>query len=189
MSLLLNSSTPLALWRDIIHDAEVNCSIQLHEDLESYLVFLMMRFTNQPDIVKQILATDFLKSLKLTKDLKLYHLQNVGDKCLIYSGLFPSNAVRRHVKISYFVNIGQSAYSIISDQKNDLYASLSNQFVTLMDILQSIRQHSKKYSDLLPFEAYDLWQETGSKRALRVLKNYTQEGSVIIDVREKLPNR
>lgn len=185
MSLLLNSSTSISLWQEIIHDAEASCSVRLHEELESYLIFLMMRFTNQPDIVKQIMATDFLKGLKLTKNQKLYHLQEVGDKCLIYSGLFPKNAEKRHVKISYFVNLGQSAYSIISYKHNDLYALLANHFVTLMDILQAIRQHSKHYPDLLPFEAYDLWTDTGSRRALSVLKNYTKDGAVIIDLKQK----
>lgn len=173
MKLLLNS-TPLALWYDIIHDAETKCSIPLHEDLESYLVFLLIRYIDKPELMKEVIATQFLQSLKLPKAERELALQEIGDKCLLVSGLFPSLATKRLVKISYFVNLGKTAYDGISKKQNDLYYSLAKRFVSLMDILQSIRLYSEKYPDLLPLEAYDLWNQTGSKRALSVLKEYTQ---------------
>lgn len=173
MSLLVKS-TSVALWHDIIHDAESSCAIVLQEDLESYLVFLLVRYTNKPELAKQIIATEFLESLKLVRTHKHLALQDVGDKCLLFSGLFPKLAEKRFVKIGYFVNLGQAAYGIISREKNDVYSSLSKQFVSMMDILQSIRQYSKHCPDLLPLEAYDLWNETGSQRALSVLKQYTK---------------
>lgn len=173
MKLLVNS-TPIALWHDIIHDAESSCAVVLQEELESYLVFLLVRYTNKPDVVKQIIATEFLESLKLTPCKKELALQEVGDKCLLFSGLFPNIAEKRFVKIGYFVNLGQAAYGTISKTNNDVYSSLSKQFVPLMDILQSIRRYSKNAPDLLPIQAYDLWNETGSQRALSVLKQYTK---------------
>lgn len=189
MTLLLNSTTPLSLWHEMIHEAESVCETVLKEELESYLVFLLMRFTNKPQFSKHILATEFLAGLKKPANQQEYALQNVGDQCLIYTGLFPKHAVRRHVKVSYFINLGQSAYSNISRTKNDLYSLLSNHFVSLMDILQAMRQYSKKNPDLLPLEAYDLWQETGSKRALTILKQYTNGTPLMIDIREKSPKR
>lgn len=170
---LLIGPTP-ALWRDIIHEAELSCETLLQEELESYLVFLLVRYTNKPEVLKQIVASELLQSIKLPPNTRELALQTVGDKCLIFSGLFPSLAEKRMVKISYFVGIGQSAYDTISKQHNDLYHLLSKQFVSLMDVLQSIRQYSQKYQDLLPIQAYDLWNETGSKRALSVLKQHTQ---------------
>jgi hypothetical protein len=170
---ILIQSTPVALWHEIIHDAEATCSISLNEELESYLVFLMMRYTSQPDIVKKIMATHFLEGVNSSPSKKLLVLQQVGDNCLIFSGLFPKMAEKRLVKISYFVNMGRTAYSAISQHQSDLYDSLSNHFVPLMDVLQSVRHSVKDFPDLLPFEAYDLWNETGSLRALSVLKQYT----------------
>lgn len=168
MGILYNSSS-LALWHDIVLEAEKVCDIALEEELESYLVFLMIRYTGAPEVAKKIIATDFLEGVQLQNNMRALALQNVGDKCLIVSGLFPRVAVKRLVKISYFVHLGQSSYATISKNHDDIYSLLSKQFVTLMDILQSIKHNSQ----LLPLEAYELWNETGSKRAYSILKEYS----------------
>lgn len=173
MKLLLNS-TPVALWYDIIHDAEISCSINLNHELESYLVFLLLRYSNQPELLRQIIATEFLKGNKLSAATRQVALQAVGDKCLLFSGLFPQIAEKRLVKVSYFVNIGQTAYDAISLNHNDLYNLLSTQFVPMMDVLQTLRFSSKNVSDLLPLQAYDLWNDTDSQRAFSVLKTYSK---------------
>jgi hypothetical protein len=170
---ILTNSTPTALWHDIIHQAEASCAIALKEEIEAYLVFLLMRYTNKPELIKQIAALDFLTGLNAMPAQQRLTLQEVGDKCLLFAGLYPNIASKRLVKISYFVNLGQSAYVKISNETNDLYEILSKDFVSLMDILQSIRQYSNAYPDLLPLQAYELWNDTGSHRALSILRQYT----------------
>lgn len=183
MKIIINS-TPVALWYDIIHDAEASCATQLAEELESYLVFLLMRYFDKPEIAKQVIATEFLKGAQMPRAARHTILQGVGDKCLLLTGLFPKVADKRLVKVSYFVNLGQSAYVGISKKRNDLYHLLSHHFVALMDILQSIRCYSEQYPDLLPLQAYDLWNETGSQRALSVLKQYTQSAPLVNAVKD-----
>lgn len=178
MSIMTNV-TSTALWQEIVYEAEQSCSVMLKEELESYLVFLLMRYINRPDVVKQIIASEFLQSLELSAIQREVALRDVGDKCLLFAGLFPNLAKKRLVRVSYFVKLGQAAYFRISKKSNDLYEDLSHQFVPLMDILQSIRQYTKKYPDLLPLEAYELWNDTGSQRALTVLKQYTQDSEAI----------
>lgn len=184
MKLLINS-TSTALWHEIIHEAEASCDIPLKEELESYLVFLMMRYTARPEIVQDVMASDFLKGLPKMPNQRHLILQGVGDKCLLFSGLFPNLAEKRLVKVSYFVNLGQSSYATISQEQGDLYSHLSGQFVALMDILQSVRQYSDEFPDLLPLQAYELWNETGSKRALSVLKQYTKATPLNVDVKKQ----
>ncbi len=166
---ILTNFTPAALWRDMIHEAEASCAIELNEEVEAYLVFLVMRYLAKPEVVKQIIAYEFLAGMHLSAMQRELALQGVGDKCLLLSGLFPKIAEKRLVKISYFVNLGQSAYGILAKTRHDLYSLLAKQFVNLMDVLQSMSQHV----DLLPLQAYDLWNETGSKRALAALRQYT----------------
>lgn len=173
MGKLLQSDTSMSLWHKIIYEAENSCEITLKQELESYLICLLIRFTNKPQIIKQIMAMDFLEGLQLSKHQREVALQEVGDKCLIFSGLFPQNSEKRMVRPSYFVNLGQSAYLNISKHEDDIYALLSDKFVALMDVLQSIRCYSKSYPDLLPLKAYELWEETGSRRAFSVLKQYS----------------
>jgi hypothetical protein len=54
-----------------------------------------------------------------------------------------------------------------------------------MDVLQSIRLYSKDSLDLLPIQAYELWTETNSKRALSVLKQYTSAIPIQVDSSER----
>jgi hypothetical protein len=172
MGILVNTST-IGLWREILLEAQARCSTHLHADLESYLVFLLMRFSLKPEIAHQIMATEFLAGAQANFKMQQTTFQQVGDKCLIFSGLFPGIADKRLVKISYFINLGKTAYATISTKENDIFQSLADHFVLMMDVLQSIRLYSRDYPDLLPLAAYDLWKETGSHRALNVLKGYT----------------
>jgi hypothetical protein len=174
MKLLLPHPDTLALWRKIIHEAEAVCSIALTDNLESHLAHLLFRYTNKPELAKQILALEFLNSVDLPPHQREVALQEVGDKCLLVSGLFPKLAEKRHVKIGYFVNLGRTAYSTVSRNGDDLYDALSRHFVPMMDTLQSIRQYSSEFPDLLPLDAYELWHETGSQRALKTLQIYTR---------------
>ena len=144
MNILVNS-TSVASWHEIIHEAEVSCATTLNEEVEAYLVFLLIRYLTKPEIVKQVIANEFLAGLQLTAAQRELALRGVGDKCLLFSGLFPKIAEKRLVKISYFVNMGQSAYGTLARTHHDLYASLAKQFVTLMDVLASVRRHTSDF--------------------------------------------
>lgn len=167
---LLTSQTPVVLWYDVVKNAEDRCSITLNEELEAYLISLLIRYTDKPEVAQQIFAKAFLNAIQQGEKQRILALQNVGDQCLLYAGLFPRQAEKRRVRITYFVDLGRAAYSNISNTANDLYWALSLQFVALMDVLQSIRQPP----DLLPLEAYEQWSQLGSKRALSILQSYTR---------------
>ena len=167
---LLTQDTALALWHDVIKHAESNCSIHLDEDLESYLISLLIRYTNKPEIVDKVFALAFLEAANMPNSQRQVVLQEVGDQCLLFAGLFPHTAEKKRVKISYFVNLGRTAYNAVSHNANDLYWSLGVKFVSLMDVLQAIPTHT----DLLPLTAYELWREVGSQRALKILQSYTK---------------
>lgn len=169
MNLLISSHDALTLWHKVVQQAENACAISLDQEVEIYLTCLLIRYTNKPDIAKQILADAFLKALQKQTFERQLSLQHVGDQCLLLAGLFPRAAQKKRVNIKYFVDLGRSAYGSISHTTNDLYASLAFQFVPLMDILQSIRHPS----DLMPLEAYEQWHTLGSKRALKFLQEYT----------------
>jgi len=166
---LLTGHSSFVLWEEVIKFAENRCSIALKEDLETYLVSLLIRYTNKPEVAQQIFAKSFLEAMQLRHNQRTASLQDVGDGCLLFAGLFPQAADKKHVKISYFVDLGRSSYAAISGNANDLYYSLALQFVALMDVLQSIRENSH----MMPLEAYEQWSEVGSQRALQVLQAYT----------------
>jgi hypothetical protein len=167
MSLITNANS-LILWQDLVRDAENSCAIHLNEKLETYLISLLTRYLNKPEMTKSVFATALLEALEDSNNNRYAQLRDVGDRCLLFAGLFPRIAEKRRVKLRYFVDVGQSAYYAIAATE-DLFSTLALKFVPLMDVLQSIRQPP----DMLPLEAYEQWQELGSQRAYQLLKSMT----------------
>ncbi len=167
MSKLILEPTPVAQWRALVTEARSACDYSLDESLESYLVFLLMRFTGRTGCTTRIMATDYLQSQTAQGEQQFGRLRDVGDHCLLFSGLFPQLAERRHVNIGYFVRIGRSSYLQLSERFDQgralLYGHLAETFVILMDILQAMREIGGQPL-LSPLEVVDLWEETGSRR-------------------------
>ena len=172
MSELILEPTAQSQWQSLVIEAQRACNRHLDETLESYLVFLLMRFADKPQCTARIMAEDYLRSQALQGEQRVSSLRDVGDHCLIFSGLFPQLAEHRLVRISYFVNIGQSSYRQLSDVMERswaaVYQRLSEAFIVLMDILHAMRDLGGQ-SILTPLQAIDLWQDTGSRRSYQQL--------------------
>ena len=151
MSQLILQPTTLAQWYTLVNDAEVTCSLQLDQELESYLVYLLMRFSDKPQMAKSILALEFLECINLSGSYQSNVLREVGDKCLLFAGLFPERAARRRVKESYFIDLGQNAYYLLATlseaQIAQLYNSICSGFITMRNVLQAMRRESNMRLD------------------------------------------
>lgn len=178
MESLIIHPTPMAQWKALVDEAEKASSIQLPEELESYLVFLLMRFSDHPELVNSVLAIDFLKSLEKIKFTKQEGLKDVGDKCLLFAGLFPGQARRHRLRISYYVKLGKTAYISLADSYlnhfSQLFTSLSDQFVGLMDILHTMHELTSQQYFLDLLQAEELWSDTKSPHAFKTLRANTQ---------------
>ena len=164
---LILEHTEVAQWHSLIKEAEEECSCYLDESMESYLVFTLMRFMKDQDLATQAIALEYLRAHGLPRSMRIEQLRNIGDQCLLVSGLYPQRAEKRLVRVSYYVNMGRSAYHHISDNMQqsaaDLYRQLAEAFVTLMDLLQTIREFSSPA--LQPIQNLELWSDTGSMGA------------------------
>lgn len=152
MSKLILYPTDTCQWHALINEAQAATRVVLNEETESYLVFLLMRFSQSIDWVESVIALDFLKSMHATLPRQVELLRDVGDKSLVFSGLFPEIATRRHVQLEYYTEMGQAAYltasELQSNESSELYYQLSMQFINLQNILQSLRGYgSFKQSD------------------------------------------
>ena len=177
MAKLVIQPTSTAQWHALVSEAESAANCVLSEDLESYLVFLLMRFASNPHMLARVIALDYLNNTSTEGRTRHEKLRDVGDQCLLFSGLFPKQAERRMVKVSYFVDLGRSAYQQLSDtitsKNTEIYASLSRDFVSLMDILQTMRELQGSRSVLTPLHAYELWNDTGSRHAFKIIRGLT----------------
>ncbi len=183
MDSLLLQTTTIAQWQALVKDAELASHLSLGQELESYLVFLLGRFNQRPDIANCVLATEFLSSLEKTPYRQRDCLREVGDKCLLFAGFFPEQAEKRRVKIKYFIELGQTAYvqvaSLSKTQSASLYRALSCGFVHLMEVLHAIRGFRDPLNELMPLQAIELWADVKSQHALAVLRRRTSSLIII----------
>lgn len=158
---ILTEATPLALWYEAVQEAQMDCRIALKDDVKSYLVSLLMRNTKNPKLAQEVMASQFLEGVNRPHHQKGVILQTVGDQCLLITGLFPAAAEKRRVKVRYYIELGQIAYEVISRKNNDIFSLLSQQFLLLMDVLQSFRPLTP---ETLLAPAYLDWLETLKKK-------------------------
>ncbi len=164
MNKLIVHPTDMAQWLALIHEAQQHSCIQLHEELESYLVFLLMKYTGQPSMVSSVLGLEFLESSNCDGITRQQRMKDIGDKCLLFSGLFPERAKRRRVQLKYFIQLGQSAYSYVSCEEQDdtsqLYSELAIKFPTLREVIAAVRIHEQPQAQDLS-QQFDLAKKHG----------------------------
>jgi hypothetical protein len=135
------------------------------------------------------LALDFLEAFQQSHPQRSEALRDVGDQCLLFSGLFPRRAERRRVRVSYYVKLGRSAYQNLADSLNktaDLFARLAEEFIVAMDTLQAIRVLGQQTTGLLPAQAYELWQDTASRQAYAEVVRQTGGQPVLLTRSQKV---
>ena len=143
MRQLILHPTETSQWHALVLEAQASTRLILNENTESYLVFLLMRFCHARGLLDSVLALDFLHAMNTSKQHKIQSLQELGDKSLLFSGLFPGMAVKRQVSLTYFIELGQAAYLSVGElydepQLAGLYYELSQKFLTLQQILQAM---------------------------------------------------
>ncbi len=176
MNKIVIEPTATAQWQTLVSEAEASANLQLDETLESYLVFTLMRFTQRPELTDSIMALEFLDGIQNQGQQQHEQLRDVGDKCLLLSGLFPLTAKRRLVSLGYFVNMGRSAYQQLHDKIHGFYGQLATDFVPMMDVLHAIGEISQQNQQIDLLDSFELWDETGSQQALQRLNRASSSG-------------
>lgn len=128
-------------WYDLLVEAQKETSIFLPPSLEHYVSLLLKHYLSRLDFFEEPIGFELLACS--TKPAPLIHYQDVGDRCLIISGLFPDFVVRKNVSQGYLKKIGKSAYyqvSLHSDKTiQPLFYRLSTQFEEISTILGHFR--------------------------------------------------
>ena len=155
MENLLLKQTSTETWQALVQESAIKASVLLSHELESYLVFLLMRFSKMPTLCMSVLAIEYLTIQTTYTGMQKEHLRDLGDKCLLFSGLFPGQARHKNVSVDYFVQLGRTAYLDLADMTHDtlsqLYLNLSAEFITLMEVLLASWEQKAAHT-LLPTE-------------------------------------
>lgn len=149
MKKLILHPTDISQWYALVSEAEAATQLVLSENAESYLVFLLQRFAQNPQLAESVIATEFLESMATFGKKQIEKLKTVGDKSLLLCGLFPGVAERRNVNLDYYVGMGKAAYLTVSELQNnpesELFLDLSNHFPNLQHVLQAIRGEYQQF--------------------------------------------
>lgn len=163
--LILTDATRTALWHDLVRDAEHRAKRSLSEDVQSYLVFTLMRLTSDAALGARVLALDFLQSFGVHGQRRADELRDVGDRCLLLAGLYPEQAERRAVPLSYFCTLGSSAYEALSDAirngARSLYEQLARSFRALVRVLIEVRKLPGTWRGPSPLDRLALCEDRG----------------------------
>lgn len=152
-----------APWHALITEAEATGRCCLPEDLERYLVALLLRH----------LGGSAAAPLAPPPGLpaRVQDLQALGDHCLLVAGLHAGRLAREGVPVARYVLAGRSAYGHLAEHTGEpLFARLRDGFVGLMDVLHAMCELDGTPAALDPLAAFELWRDTGSRSAWRVLR-------------------
>ena len=125
----------LALWQDLVRDGEQHAGVALGESVQSYLVFVLMRYLRDSALAAHVLALDWLTAAEHTGRARADALRDVGDRCLLIAGRFPALAARRRVSADYFATLGCGAYYGVAESTRDGYAALFAELASAFDAM------------------------------------------------------
>lgn len=170
MADILTRDSATALWQELVRDAEAKAGRMLGEDLESYLVFTLMRHYRDAPLAHRVVALEWLEAMQREgRQQRNDELRDVGDRCLLIAGFYPEIAQRRHVPLSYFVEVGRSAYDQLAGDLRaavgELYAQLARAFAQLVHVLIEVRRLSGQWRGLQPFDHHALALQAGDAEA------------------------
>jgi len=163
MKNLILEPTDVAQIQALIKEGAEVSHHNLDEETEHHLVAVLLRTLDDESLISHVMAEEFL--LAVRKPREPTGLRDVGDRCLVFVGLFPRIAEKRLVQISYFVNIGRTAYAVFGESltgsEAKFYSKMSRCFVVMMDVLHGVREIGNP-EFLTPIENLALWRECGS---------------------------
>jgi hypothetical protein len=131
------------LWQSVLGQAQSRAHLRLPESQESYLVFTLVRHSRDALLAGRTLALEYLDGLAGERALREDRLRDVGDRCLLIAGLFPTLGQRRCVGPDYYRDLGSAAYRELGAQPGrvlaTLYAELAVAFQALVQVLERVR--------------------------------------------------
>lgn len=179
----LDTSSLPEFFRELVREALDHQKVRAPAGVEFYLVNLLKECLKTEDLYgtpsegfrEEPLALLYSKALQadLSRQVKLF--QRIGDFSLYISGFFPASLTRQLVDVSYYIQMGESAYGSLSHLLarhaafSEIFEDLSKKFISYVDILSEVSEKStvKTPADLL--RLYETWLKTGSRRARQLL--------------------
>lgn len=167
---------PPASTRELFGELVTEASRELGQEpsplASSYLVDLLdarVRVAVPPDpggpAPPQSLAEALVEALLAEGAEALVRLRALGDRALFHAGFFGPSLRRRTVGVSYYSDIGATAYERVSRGTGSvLFEELAFGFADFVEILSEVGERARGRRSLDLLRLYDRYRETRTER-------------------------
>ncbi len=165
---------------ELVQNAVAEHKAAVSKEVEYYLVQLLSRFSkienNAAQPHDEALCSLLHRALEADRATQISLLRDLGDVALYIAGYFPESLSRKLIDIDYYIRMGGSAYGSVSSLTQipsiqSLYQELAEKFTAWTDLLTTVSSQAQApHSEQDLLRLYDMWQRTGSLRALNLLQ-------------------
>ena len=173
---------------ELVHGAVENQKVKIQPETEFYIVKLLSRFifseslyskSSNGTLEDQPIVLLYKEALEADTPTRKTLFQNVGDISLYKAGYFQESLNHANIDLAYYIGMGGAAYlnaAKISDDKHfqSLFSELSDKFDRFVKILFEVSEKTlfsnPNHNEAGIMRMYEMWTNTGSERAARVLK-------------------
>lgn len=177
-----------AFFYGMVGDAVHNQGVEATDEACHYLVKLLTHYS-QTDrlfarttagLALQPLANLYTEAVTTTStEARNQALRRLGDVALFISGVFPDSLGRKLVDVDYYIAMGGTAYSYLSEVAEqserwhalgEIFDELAVKFSLFVGVLGEVTEqaHFAQNRDLL--RLYETWLRTGSSRLFQRLQ-------------------
>jgi hypothetical protein len=175
-------------FKDSVTTAMARQGVEANDHTAYYVVNLLTLFARSEALFERDSDGVGLKPLALmlaeaadaeTVQQRNHTLRRVGDISLFIAGFFGESLANKLVDIDYYIHMGGSAYSSLSENVggtlrgrvySQVFAELAVKFQRFVDVLADVRDGSRSAHDMDVLRLYEVWLRTGSARAERLLR-------------------
>jgi hypothetical protein len=185
---LITETSLQEYFQSSVSDALDNQNVKAGDDTIHYVVNLLTSFSRAERLFERTPDGMMIRPLALlyaeaadgkTVDERNRALRRLGDVALFISGVFSQSLNRCVVDVDYYVSMGGSAYSHLSDTMrasnrgramSNIFDELASKFVKFVDVLGEVSEGPNRRNDIDVLRQYELWLRTGSERAAERLR-------------------
>lgn len=181
--------SPREFFHGKIKDASRRLNVELDEHVEFYLVDLLTKFVtienirgdgdDSDDLLSTPLAFMLKRAVEASAEKQPFLYRRLGDTSLYVSGFFQDYFNRKTFDITYYINMGASAYehasSLTKNQPRDdglpeTLELLARNFTKVVDVVAQASDTTALHQDSNIILLYERWNRSGSERLREILQ-------------------
>src|SRR3989338_275605 len=176
----LNEQSLGEFFRDRVHGSLRHLHLNLSQDVEFYLVNLLIHFSTTDKLydrsengeVKDIALVEMLLNAHILPSQQVPILKKMGDVSLYISGFFSDSLFKKMINLDYYIKMGNYAYASLSHLMTTpfskgikpLFHELAEKFIPLVEVISGIADETHLKADQNLLKVYERWLTLGTDK-------------------------